>query len=156
MPEIIYKKLEFPEVEETKKLILEYVRWLGVDLSFQGIQEEMKQFPHKYKEPDGAFWIAKENHQIVACVGMKKLEPKICEMKRLYVQNEYKGKKIGKKLIALILEEAREKGYQKIRLDTVPEQMLTAYELYRKFKFYEISAYVHNPMKGVKYLEKIL
>jgi N-acetylglutamate synthase-like GNAT family acetyltransferase len=91
---IVYKKLDNNEIENTKNLITEYIKWLNMDLSFQNIDKELKDFPQKYKEPDGIFIIAKENDNVVGCVGIKKLEEEICEMKRLFVNDNYKGKGI--------------------------------------------------------------
>ena len=49
----------------------------------------------KQKKPDGIFIIAKDENNVIGCVGMKKLDEKICEMKRLFVNENYKGKEIG-------------------------------------------------------------
>jgi N-acetylglutamate synthase-like GNAT family acetyltransferase len=113
---IIYKKLETnEEIIKTKDLIIEYIKWLNQDLTFQNIDDELENFPNKYKEPFGAFIIAKENESVIGCVGMTSLDNKICEMKPLYVTDNYKGKGIGKKLIEKIIEEAKIKKYEKIR-----------------------------------------
>jgi ribosomal protein S18 acetylase RimI-like enzyme len=153
---IVYKKLETEEeIAGAKKLILEYIQWLNQDLSFQNIDDELNNFPAKYGEPEGAFFIAKEGHAIIGCVGIKKLENTICEMKRLFVKDAYKGKGIGKKLVAIILDEAKLKHYEKMRLDTL-DTMEKALNLYYRNNFYRIEPYYHNPGDGVVYLEKIL
>jgi N-acetylglutamate synthase-like GNAT family acetyltransferase len=105
---IVYKKLETnEEISGAKKLIVEYIQWLNQDLCFQNINDELNNFPEKYKEPEGAFIIAKENDKIIGCVGIRKIENKICEMKRLFVSDNYKGKGIGKKLVEIIIKEAK-------------------------------------------------
>jgi len=153
---IVYKKIETDEeTTGAKKLIIEYAQWLNLDLCFQGIDNELNNFPDKYKEPDGAFIIAKENDDIIGCVGFRKLEPKICEMKRLFVNDNNKGKGIGKKLVEIIIEEAKTKKYEKIRLDTI-NTMTAALSIYYKNGFYEIEPYYNNPNRGTVYLEKIL
>jgi N-acetylglutamate synthase-like GNAT family acetyltransferase len=152
---IIYKKLESNEIQKAKELILEYIKWLNLDLSFQNIDEELSDFPGKYQEPDGAFIIAEENNTIIGCIGIKKLDTAICEMKRLFVDDKYKGKGIGKKLVEKIIEEAKSKHYEKMRLDTL-DFMQSALNLYYKNGFYEIEPYYDNPIKGVVYLEKQL
>jgi ribosomal protein S18 acetylase RimI-like enzyme len=153
---IVYKKLETSEeILGAKKLIVEYIQWLNHDLSFQNIDDELNHFPEKYKEPEGTFFIAKENHKIIGCIGVKKLENKICEMKRLFVQDNYKGNGIGKKLVELIIAEAKAIHYEKIRLDTL-DTMEAALSIYYKNNFYEIEPYYNNPADGVVYLEKVL
>jgi ribosomal protein S18 acetylase RimI-like enzyme len=153
--DIVYKKLEEKEILSAKELIMEYIKWLDMDLSFQNINEELNDFPKKYEEPDGAFIIAKENNNIIGCVGMKKMDKKICEMKRLFVDDKYKGKGIGKKLVEIIIEEAQSKNYERMRLDTL-NIMESALNIYYKNGFYKIEPYYNNPDKGVIYMEKKL
>jgi ribosomal protein S18 acetylase RimI-like enzyme len=153
---IVYKKPETDEeVSEAKKLIIAYIQWLNQDLSYQNIDDELSTFPQKYGEPEGAFLIAKENKEVVGCVGIRKLENNICEMKRLYVNDRYRGNGTGKKLVEMIIGEARLKHYEKMRLDTF-NTMEDALNIYRKNGFYEIESYNNNPAGGVVYLEKIL
>jgi ribosomal protein S18 acetylase RimI-like enzyme len=153
---IVYKKLETDEeISGAKKLIVAYIRWLNHDLSFQNIDDELSNFPQKYSDPEGAFLIAKENNEVIGCVGIKKLENSICEMKRLFVNDSYRGNGAGRKLVELIIREAKQKGYEKMRLDTL-NTMEDALNIYRKCGFYEIEAYYNNPANGVVYLEKRL
>jgi N-acetylglutamate synthase-like GNAT family acetyltransferase len=152
---IVYKKLAENEITGTKELILEYIKWLNQDLCFQDIEEELNSFPKKYAEPDGSFIIAKENENIIGCVGLRKLDNKTCEMKRLFVNDNYKGKGIGKKLVEKVIAEAKIKNYGKMRLDTL-DIMESALGIYYKSGFYEIKPYYNNPSTGVVYLEKIL
>jgi N-acetylglutamate synthase-like GNAT family acetyltransferase len=152
---ITYKKPEENEIAGTKEILLEYIKWLNTDLCFQNIEEELNNFPEKYQEPDGAFIIAKENDNIAGCVGLKRLDNGICEMKRLFVTDNYKGKGIGKKLVERIIEEAKSKKYEIMRLDTF-ERMESALGIYYKTGFYKIESYYNNPCNGVVYLEKKL
>jgi ribosomal protein S18 acetylase RimI-like enzyme len=153
---IVYKKLETDaEIAGAKRLIVEYIQWLNQDLSFQNIDDELNNFPEKYQEPAGAFFIAKKNDEIVGTVGMNKLENKICEMKRLFVNDNYKGNGIGKKLVEIIIEEAKNKKYEKMRLDTL-NTMDAALGIYYKNNFYRIESYYNNPADGVVYLERVL
>jgi len=153
---IVYKKIETnEEIAGAKKLIIEYAQWLNLDLCFQNIDDELDSFPEKYKEPDGAFIIAKENNNIIGYVGIRKLEPGICEMKRLFVSDNNKGKGIGEKLVETIIDEAKTKKYEKIRLDTI-DTMAAALNIYYKNGFYKTEPYYNNPNEGTVYLEKIL
>jgi ribosomal protein S18 acetylase RimI-like enzyme len=152
---IAYKKPDEKEITQAKALLLEYVKWLNQDLCFQNIHEELAHFPEKYSEPDGSFIVATENDAVVGCVGLKKLDDGICEMKRLFVTDKYKGKSIGKKLVEKIIEEAQIKNYETMRLDTL-DTMTVALEIYRRQGFYEINPYYNNPYTGVIYLEKKL
>jgi ribosomal protein S18 acetylase RimI-like enzyme len=75
-------------------------------------------------------------------------------MKRLFVNNNYKGKGIGKKLVEIIINEGKIKGYEKIRLDTLNNKMETALKIYYKYGFYKTEPYVFNPNEEAIYLEK--
>jgi len=86
------------------------------------------------------------------CIALRKISDSICEMKRLYVHDEYRGLGIGKKLILLIIEEARNLNYSFMRLDTLPA-MKKAQEMYLSFGFYDIEPYVYNPIEGARFLE---
>jgi N-acetylglutamate synthase-like GNAT family acetyltransferase len=152
----VYKKPETDEeISGAKKLIIAYIQWLNQDLSYQNIDDELNTFPKKYSDPEGAFLIAKENNEVIGCVGIRKLENSICEMKRLYVNDRYRGNGTGKKLVEMIIGEAKLKRYEKMRLDTL-DTMKDALNIYRKNGFYEIEPYNNNPVDGVVYLEKIL
>lgn len=148
-------KIEKYDIEKTKDLIKEYLIWVNSDLSFQDIDEELYSFPGKYEEPAGSFFVAKEGDNIIGCVGLRKIQTGICEMKRLFVKDEHKGIGLGKELIKIVIEEAKKKGYEKMRLDTLPK-MKTAQRLYKEFDFYEIKQYVVNPIEDSVFMEKML
>ena len=136
--EIIYKKIETEqEIAGAKRLIVEYIRWLNQDLSFQNIDAELSSFPRKYSEPEGSFIVAVDGNTVVGCVGIKNLGNRACEMKRLFVADDYKGRGIGKQLVAKMIEEAEKKQYARIRLDTL-NTMETALKIYADSGFVEI------------------
>lgn len=149
------QKLQEADIKAAKELIKEYIHWTNEDLSFQNIGKELATFPDIYREPEGSFLVVKDRDAIVGCVGMKKIDNGICEMKRLYVKDAYKGMGIGKELVKSIIEEAKKKGYQKMRLDTL-KRMEKARRLYGQYDFYEIDQYVENPLKDAIFMEKDL
>jgi N-acetylglutamate synthase-like GNAT family acetyltransferase len=154
--EIMYKKLETrEEIIKSKELIIEYIKWLNEDLTYQNIDDELMNFPQKYEEPDGTFIIAKDNDNVIGCVGLRRLEENICEMKRLFVNDKYKGNGIGRKLVEIIIEEAKIKNYKRMRLDTL-KTMESALNIYHKNNFSEIEPYCYNPNNDAVYREKIL
>lgn len=156
MPENIkIEKLSDATVEGAKGLIRKYLDWIQIDLCFQHIEEELEHFPDKYREPEGAFLVARDGEAVVGCVGLKKIGEGICEMKRLFVKDEYKGQGIGKGLADAIVREARNKGYSRMRLDSL-KRMGTAVALYKKLGFKEIGQYVENPIDDAVFLEKEL
>jgi len=143
------------DLKEVKQLFLQYERSTGVSLCFQGFQEELDHLSGKYREPEGVLLLLKIGRKACGCCALKPLEEKICELKRLFVLEEHRGRGLSKVLMERILSEARERGYEKIRLDTL-DAMKPAIGLYRSVGFEEISAYIYNPLPGALYFEKVL
>ena len=101
------------QIEETKKLFREYEKWLELDICFQGFEAELANLPGKYAEPDGRLLLILVEGKIAGCIALRKLEENICEMKRLYLRDEFRGFGLGNKLIERLIEEARLIGYKK-------------------------------------------
>jgi len=133
-------------------IIQDYMKWLGMDLDFQNTKREFQMFEKMYGKPEGCFIYATINGAIAGGVAIRKLDAKICEMKRLFVYNSSQGKGMGQFLCEKIISIASELGYSKMRLDTVAK-LKSAIGLYKKIGFYEIEAYCPNPDPTVKYME---
>jgi GNAT superfamily N-acetyltransferase len=149
---ISLRKLQDEDIQSTLVLIREYVAWIGMDLSFQGIAEELETFPHAYAEPWGSFLVAIDSRKVVGCVGLRRLDRDTCELKRLFVRDSHKGRGIGQQLLTRIIEEAWAKGYRRMRLDTLPK-MGEAQRLYTLWGFRDIEAYTDNPLLGARFME---
>ena len=139
-------------LENTRQLFTEYAASLDFDLCFQNFEGEMAGLPGEYGLPGGCIVLAMSGESPAGCVAMKKLEDGICEMKRLYVKPEFRGQGVGKELATRVIDKARECGYSRMRLDTVPS-MKSAIELYRELGFKETSPYTFNPIDGAIYME---
>ena len=135
-----------------RTLFLQYADSLGFDLDFQNFDQELDTLPGDYAAPDGCLIMAEDNGKWARCVALRRLENHICEMKRLYVKQDFRGRGIGKVLAQAVLNEARSRGYAKMRLDTV-ESMHAARALYASLGFYPIEPYRYNPIDGASYME---
>lgn len=144
------------QIEEARTLFREYEAWFGISLCFQNFDDEVRDLPGKYAMPDGRLYLAYYDNKLAGCIAMRQLEDGVCEMKRLFVRDGFRGDKIGLRLIEKIIEEGRNQGYEKMRLDTYPPKMGKAVRLYESHGFYEVPAYYDNPHEGVLYMEKIL
>jgi carbonic anhydrase len=141
------------EIEEVRKLFLEYAEWLGFSLCFQNFDEELATLPGKYSSPEGRLYLVKTGNKYIGCIGLRKYENEICEMKRLYIKPEARGLGIGHKLVELIINDAKKIGYKKMRLDTIKNQMAAAIEIYKKNGFVETESYYKNPDPHTLYME---
>lgn len=143
-----------PELtEETKRLFREYEKWLNVSLCFQGFEEEVNTLPGKYSPPEGKLYIVKYDSKYSGCIALRKIEDGICEMKRLFLKEELRGKGIGNTLVTKIINDAKDIGYKTMRLDTIKEKMPKAVEIYTKHGFVETEPYYHNPNPHTLFLE---
>lgn len=142
-------------IEEVKQLIKEYLIFLNRDLSFQNIEKELSDLQDKYTGNNGEILIALVDDKIVGCVAYYKHNEDRCEMKRLFVRNEYRGLNIGNSLVEEIVEHAKVRGYKTMVLDTI-EPLKAAIHVYKKNGFIECDAYYDNPMDDVIYMKKDL
>lgn len=141
------------DLDAVRALFREYVESLGVDLGFQQFDEELAGLPGRYAAPDGALLLARIDDVPVGCVAVRALDaPDIAELKRLYVRPSGRGHGLGRTLTLAAIAAARDAGFSRLRLDTLPA-MREAQRLYEALGFIEIAAYRYNPIVGTKYLE---
>ena len=143
-------------VKQARGLFREYEAWLGLDLCFQNFEKELAELPGAYAPPTGRLLLAFEDDQLVGCVALRKLSDGVCEMKRLFVRPQFHGRGLGRRLAERIIDEARRASYERMRLDTLPEQMGNAITLYRSLDFKEIEPYYKNPVTGALFMELVL
>ena len=143
------------EMDLVRVLFLEYQAWLGVDLCFQGFDEELAGLPGAYAPPGGNIWIARESdaeESVAGIVALRPQAPDRAEMKRLWLRPAFRGRGLGRRLAETAITAARQAGYRRLCLDTLG-QMDAARSLYTDLGFKEIPAYYDNPLDDVRYLE---
>jgi putative acetyltransferase len=143
--------VDVKDIEEIRRLFLEYQSEIGVDLCFQGFADELANLPGEYSSPSGRLLLAMDKNAAMGCVALRELRGRDCEMKRLYVRPAARGRGIGRLLTRAVLIEAREIGYDRVFLDTLPS-MSAARALYDSLGFGEVPPYCHNPILGPSYL----
>ena len=147
---------EGPALESIKSLFKAYLGELNEDLCFQSFNSEIDNPLYKYSAPTGALFIAYYNAIPVGCIALQPLqEAQTCEMKRLYVEPQYRNLKIGGALVKVLLQEAQLLGYTTMKLDTL-ERLQAAIQLYQKIGFETVTAYYDNPLPSVVYMQKKL
>ena len=138
--------------QEINTLFTEYTNLLTANdpsfqeyLDIQHYEEEINHLKEKYGMPSGRLYLAYCDKTAAGCIGLKKIDEMNCEMKRLYVRPQCRGKNIGKLLVQKIITDAKEIGYSHILLDTLPF-LEKAIHMYEEFGFYPIDCYNNSPM----------
>jgi putative acetyltransferase len=151
---LTFTQAESPhQIAAARELFLEYAQSLGFSLCFQNFDQELAELPGDYAPPEGRLLLAEYDGHVAGCVALHKLDAEACEMKRLYLRPQFRGKGIGRLLANKIIADAREIGYRRMRLDTVEPVMKDAVAMYRKLGFKDIDPYRPNPMAGAMYME---
>jgi GNAT superfamily N-acetyltransferase len=99
--------------------------------------------PSELSPPDGAFVVVWEDGRPVAGGGVKRLAPGLAEIKRMYVVPDARGRGHARRLLTALEDAARALGYDRVRLDTGPQQP-HARALYDSAGYVEIPDYNEN------------
>lgn len=147
----------FPQ--EVKELFTEYTNMLVEGdaafkeyLAVQNYDKELENLDVKYGPPYGRLYLTYCDGKLAGCIGLKKLDEDNCEMKRLYVRPEFRGRRIGHTLIQLIIKEAVGIGYSFMLLDTLPF-LKSAVHMYKEYGFVEVPSYNDSPMDASIYMK---
>src|SRR4030095_11403321 len=124
---------------EDKELINEY-------FDSKAFEEELASLPDKYAMPKGRLLLVLYNNQPAGCVALRRLDDRLCEMKRMFVYPQFQGKGIGYALAKAVIDEAKKIGYSSMKLDTSMRQV-EAQNLYRGLGFKNTEAYYELPEK---------
>lgn len=155
-------ELAYNYSESIKELFEEYTDMLirndkSIEeyLKIQNYDSELNNLEEKYGLPDGRLYLVKTDNQIAGCIGLRKIDNKRCEVKRLYIRPEFRGRQLAHKLLQKIIDDAKIIGYKSMLLDTLPF-LEGAINLYHKFGFCETSCYNDSPVESTIFMELIL
>lgn len=138
-----------------RELFWEYLLWVnnklneefGIDFDVEQLLEGDMLNLEKFYPPHGRLLLAMVDDRLAGLACMRRIRDDIGEIKRMYVRKEYRGLGIGRTLMEKLIDEAREIGYPRIRLDSA-RFMNTAHALYRSNGFYEIDPYPESEIPG--------
>lgn len=142
----------YDRLDEVETLFKEYHKHLGVDLCFQNYDEELATLPGKYAYPDGRLYVIYLEDKLAGCIALRRYDDTRCEMKRLFVREQFRGLRLGQILAEKIIHDAKTIGYKEMVLDTL-STLESAVIMYRRMGFEEIPPYYDNPLKDVLYFK---
>ncbi|GAB4288017.1 MAG: hypothetical protein Kow0067_13490 [Coriobacteriia bacterium] len=133
------------DLEAVRELFVEYHEWLGAVVCSRRLAEEIASLPGPYAAPEGRLLLAKSGAGDVAgVVGVRPHHADACEMKRLYVRPAARGHGLGRALAEEAIEVARDLGYRRVLLTTLPDTMRGALALYVRLGFRQTDAFMDH------------
>jgi putative acetyltransferase len=139
------------DLRQARRLLAEYFAFLEA-VPGERRRREVAALPGEYAHPGGRLLLARDGCEAAGCVALRRLQPGSCELKRLDVRPRFRGAGLGSCLTVAAITAAREMGYERVLLHTLPA-MTQAHALYGRLGFHEIPAFREIPLPGVIYLE---
>jgi ribosomal protein S18 acetylase RimI-like enzyme len=143
------------DIALARALFLEYQAELGISLCFQGFDAELAALPGSYVPPQGRLLIARVGDAVAGCGALRPLPGEFGEMKRVFVRPGMRGHGAGLAICEALVAAARQAGYAKLRLDTLPS-MHAAQSLYARLGFVDTASHTDNPVEGARFMELTL
>ncbi|MEO5774252.1 MAG: GNAT family N-acetyltransferase [Sphingomicrobium sp.] len=141
------------ELHAARDLFTAYAASLPVELDYQEFDSEVSDLPGKYAPPKGELLVAWDAvDRPVGCIGLRRLDERTGEMKRLYVLPDARSFGLGKALTLAVIELAKVRGYSALRLDTLAT-MSAAAALYDRMGFRRIDPYYSPTPPGTVFME---
>ena len=169
-PQITIRHAESPaDLDAIRTLFRQYAVYLNevfgaAHICLVAYDQEIATLPGRYDLPDGQLLLARVDGEPAACVALYPLaveellppDTSVCELKRLFVLPQFRGLHLGHRLSEELLAFARTRSYNAIYLDTVPEVLPQATQLYTALGFQPVPRYNQNATTGVKHFRLAL
>jgi putative acetyltransferase len=122
--------------KDIKKLIFSVLHEYGLQSDPFSTDKDLDDIEGFYNINGGFLGVVEENHVIVATVGIIKVDNSTCELRKMYLYPNQRGKGLGKKLLEFSLSKAKELKFNRMILETAGP-LKEAISLYKKYGFSE-------------------
>jgi N-acetylglutamate synthase-like GNAT family acetyltransferase len=139
------------DLPRVRTLFREYEASIDVPYCFQSFEAELADLPGYYASPGGCLLIACSGEAAAGCVALRRLNDKSGEVKRFFVREPYQGAGLGAELMARLIANAQNTGFESLVLETLPT-MRSANRLYERLGFVRRSAYHRDSEPGITLL----
>lgn len=144
---MVIREIRPKDNEQVAKLIRKVLEDFGVPKVGSAYADKaLDDMYSTYNVPKATYFVVEDKGRILGCAGIAQLdnyEGNVCELQKMYVLDELRGKGIGSKMLSMCLDKAREFGFEKCYLETMP-YMEAAQKLYQKNGFEYIDAPLGN------------
>jgi GNAT superfamily N-acetyltransferase len=144
MASIVQVTADGEQLDKVRELFREYARWLGDE---HALDREREALPAPYTAPSGWLFLATLGAMAAGCVGVRRLDERRCEIKRLFVRPVFRGAGLGGMLLGQSIERANAAGYHEIVIETLP-RMPRARLLCEGMGFELCAPYLPEPTPG--------
>ena len=137
------------DLDAVKKLWFDYLTWGNNNMQLhygvhphnpkEAVEQDIQGID-KFQPPYGRLMLAVYESKICGVGSLKSINAEIGEIKRMYVDPDFRRIGAGRAILEALLLEAKKAGYKRVRLDS-PKFMEAAHALYRSFGFQDIPHY---------------
>jgi ribosomal protein S18 acetylase RimI-like enzyme len=153
--EHLIRRAEPGDREAVARELAAYLAHIGEDLDAEGLDHDISHWEREYDGASGVLLVVESPAgEVVGTAGVRRLEPRVGEIKRMWIRPGFQGLGLGRRLIDRCLEEARALRFRAVRLDT-ERRMHAALHLYLSRGFVEIPDYNGNPRAQI-WMERTL
>jgi len=140
------------DVAEVRRLVLAHAAARATTPGVEYMRADAERMPGAYVPPRGGLWIAMHGDTGVGCVALRPLDERSAEVKRMYVDEAWRGRGVGRALMETLVAAARERGYATLRLGTL-DDMKVAQQLYESLGFRPIERYRPDELVDTRFYE---
>jgi putative acetyltransferase len=122
------------DAEQARALVFGVLEEYGLRADPEGIDSDLDDLDASYAARGGLFDVLEEDGRVVGTVGLFPLRDGVCELRKMYLAREARGRGLGRRLLDHALERARELGFRRVELET-SSKLVEAIALYRRYGF---------------------
>lgn len=143
------------DVAEVRRLVTAHGAARATTPGVEHVYADAAGMPGPYRPPGGGLWIAVAAGGGIGCVALRPLDEHAAEVKRMFVDAEWRGHGIGRALMERVIAEARKRRYAVLRLGTLHD-MHAAQALYLSLGFKPIARYRADELIDTMFFELML
>ncbi len=123
------------DADAIRRVVFGVLAEYGLTTEHRGVDVDLEDIAGNYFARGGLFEVVEDGERgIVGCVGLFAKEDGVCELRKMYLLPDMRGKGIGRQLLERMLMEARQRGFKRMELET-SSKLVEATAMYRRYGF---------------------